>query len=231
MKNAVACADRQRRTCIVVERSKSEVNVIRLNVEDGFSIETLKPTEFDRDYKPMVDYPAERAARLYAGYSRTLGATKEAMQALGLLTEVTNEDIKMATAKKTAKAASGVVKAKAKGKSTSRANEEQTLNASIKTGTSKADLPNAKKTAAKKAAAKKPAAKTAPKAKKEAGDKKPRESAAGLFCDLIRAGKLSDDQIFAKVQEKFGLDDKKRSYVSWYRNYLRKNGETVPDAK
>lgn len=54
---------------------------------------------------------------------------------------------------------------------------------------------------------------------------------ASAFQELIRQGKLTDDQIFAKVQAEFGLDDKKRSYVSWYRNYLRKKGENVPDAK
>lgn len=198
-------------------------------MEDGFSVETTSVEAFDREFKPMVDYPVERAARLYAAYSRMLGATEEAMQELSQLTEVTNEDIKMAIAKKKAKAAAGTVKAQPKGKSNraTKANEEQTLKASVKTGTTKADLPNGKKPAAK-AVAKKA---SEPKAKKEAGDKKPRESAAGMFCDLIRDGKVSDDQIFAKVQERFGLDDKKRSYVSWYRNYLRKNGETVPDAK
>ena len=66
---------------------------------------------------------------------------------------------------------------------------------------------------------------------KKPTEKKPRESAARLFQDLIMEGKLTDDQIFKRVQEKFGLDDSKRSYVAWYRNHLKKQGQTVPAAK
>ncbi len=54
------------------------------------------------------------------------------------------------------------------------------------------------------------------------------ETAAAMFQSLIREGKLTDSEIFAKVQTKFGLDDKKRGYVAWYRNYLTKKGEKVP---
>lgn len=79
------------------------------------------------------------------------------------------------------------------------------------------------------------AKKKAAKAKKaDAKNKKPgekRESAAQMFCDLIMAGNLTDDKIFAKVQDKFKLDDKKRSYVAWYRNKLKKDGKKPPEAK
>lgn len=61
--------------------------------------------------------------------------------------------------------------------------------------------------------------------------KAPRDSAATMFKALIMEGKLTDDQIFAKVAEKFGLDEKKRTYVAWYRNYLTKQGENPPAAK
>ena len=44
-------------------------------------------------------------------------------------------------------------------------------------------------------------------------------------------GKLTDDQIFAKVQKEFNLDDNKRSYVKWYRNDLNKKGMNPPAAK
>ena len=64
---------------------------------------------------------------------------------------------------------------------------------------------------------------------KEPGAKKP--SAAQRFMELIRAGKLTDDQIFAAVQKEFGLDDTKKGYVRWYRNHLIKQGEKVPVAK
>lgn len=62
-------------------------------------------------------------------------------------------------------------------------------------------------------------------------DRAPRETAAAMFQQLIRDGRFTDDTIFRKVQDKFGLDDNKRTYVQWYRNYLRKRGEKVPDAR
>lgn len=81
----------------------------------------------------------------------------------------------------------------------------------------------------------KPAA--AKKTKKPAGTKpegKARlkgESASQMFQELIRQGAMTDDQIFSKVKAKFNLDESKRGYVGWYRNYMRKNGEKVPDPK
>ena len=59
--------------------------------------------------------------------------------------------------------------------------------------------------------------------------KKP--SAAQMFKDLIMTGKFTDEQIFEKVQVEHGLDDKKFSYVAWYRKDLIKKGETVPEPK
>jgi hypothetical protein len=78
-----------------------------------------------------------------------------------------------------------------------------------------------------KAKAKKKAVKQA----KKDGATIPRETAAGMFRELILEGKHTDDQIFAKVKAKFKLDDKKRSYVAWYRNQLVKEGKKVPKAK
>jgi len=57
------------------------------------------------------------------------------------------------------------------------------------------------------------------------------KSAAAMFQGLILEGKLTDDEIFAAVQEQFGLDDKKRSYVGWYRNKLKKDGQNPPEGK
>lgn len=66
---------------------------------------------------------------------------------------------------------------------------------------------------------------------KKDGDRKPRESAASMFKELILKGSQTDDQIFAEVQKKFQLDDTKRSYVAWYRNSLKKAGKNPPRAK
>jgi len=83
----------------------------------------------------------------------------------------------------------------------------------------------------KKMAKKKANAKQKKLDKKAGKPAAPRETAAALFQELIMDGKLTDDQIFAKVKAKFNLDDKKRSYVAWYRNKLKKDGKKPPEAR
>lgn len=62
------------------------------------------------------------------------------------------------------------------------------------------------------------------------GERKP--TAAQMFQELIMSpGGRTDDQIFAEVKKKFGLDDKKRGYVAWYRNHLKKAGKNPPAPK
>jgi hypothetical protein len=43
---------------------------------------------------------------------------------------------------------------------------------------------------------------------------------------LIREGK-TNAEVFAVLQENFGLDAKKSGYPAWYRHQMRKNGEKV----
>ena len=85
----------------------------------------------------------------------------------------------------------------------------------------------AKRAPAKRAPAKKAPAKKAPVKKTDDGY----SSAFKMFQGLIMDGKLTDDEIFKEVQDKFNLDDKKRSYVAWYRNYLKKKGSNPPESK
>lgn len=230
--------DRSRRTCIVLERTKSHVKLIRLGTEDGylksFEVESLDAKSFDGDWQQLPDYPADKAARLYAGYARDIGATEEAMHALAKLTTVTNEDITMATAKKAAAA----VKTPVKKGNLAQTNEEGTRKAALRTGTKKEDLPANGKAKAEPKAAKKPAPAKAEKPKGGVAGKPGTktnalgiETAADMFRALIREGKLTDDEIFKKVQAKFSLTDNKRSYVGWYRNQLVKAGEKVPAKK
>ena len=200
---AQVCCDHNRRTCILLERSESCVKYVALDVENGLDVTSADPRDFDRDYKPMVDYPVERAAKLYVEYSRGLGATEQVMRMLAKLTTVNQEDIEMAAKKKTARAAAPVKTAK------------------------KATTKTAGKTSTKPAKAAKE--KKAPSEKKERAPRGP--TAASRFQDLIMEGKKTDDQIFATVQKEFGLDDSKRSYVKWYRNYLTKQGKNPPAAK
>ena len=65
-------------------------------------------------------------------------------------------------------------------------------------------------------------------------------SAASRFRELIldattlkgvKTSKLTDAEIFAKVAAEFGLDEKKASYVAWYRKDLAKKGGDVPVAR
>lgn len=193
----IPCYDRNRRTVLQVACDGETTKYIPLDISEGLEVLKLDTTEFDRRYHPMVNYPAEKAAQLYLGYSLTIGASDEALEFLGRTITITKQEHDMATSKK-----------KAAGK----AAEDKKAAAAKK---------------AAKAAGTKPAKK---KTAKEPGAK--RETAAQMFQDLIMEGKLTDDQIFAKVKAKFGLDDKKRGYVKWYRNHLRKTGtKNVPDAK
>lgn len=195
------CADHQRRTAIQLSRDVDQVRYVVLDVENGLDLGLAEPKHFDQRFTPLVDYPVERAAKLYVEYARGLGATERVMQLLGKLTTVTKEDIDMATKKKAARAAAPVKTAK---------------KASKKTAAPKAEKP----------------AKAPKAAKGEAKERKPRgPTAAQKFQELIMEGKKTDDQIFAAVQKEFGLDDSKRSYVKWYRNYLTKQGKNPPPAK
>ena len=195
----VPCCDKARRTCLRVHEGKDVVKYIPLDVTEGLRVLEMPAKEFARQYSLMDDYPADRACQLYLGYSRTIGATEEALNHLGRVITITNEEFIMATTKKAAAAASKPV---AKAKPAPKTEKPATKVPKVKTE------------------------KAAPKAK---GEKK--QSAAQLFQDLIMAGKLTDDQIFAKVQAEFGLDDSKKGYVKWYRNHLKKNGKNPPEAK
>lgn len=204
---ARVCADFNRHTCIEVSRQAGLVKYIPLNIA-GMELLEMNSSEFDRTYSQLNDYPVEKAAQLYAEYAAQLGGTKEAMQALATFVPLTPKEIEMATIKKAASAAA----------KTETAAKAKAAKPAAKTAVTKASAP-AKTTKTTKA----------PAAKKEAGEKKP--SAANMFKDLIMEGKLTDDQIFAKVQKEFGLDDNKRSYVKWYRNDLTKKGMKPPAAK
>lgn len=210
----VPCHDFQRRTCIQVERVNGHVKYIPLDVGVGLEVQTMGADVFDQRFTPMVNYPAVKACQLYVGYSQSIGATKEALDYLGQVVTISEQEFKMATAKKAA----------------APADEKRAAPRRATNGTKEPSKAGRRATdpvvAPPKGKAAKPA--EAPAAEKT-GEK--RESAAQMFQDLIMAGKLTDDQIFEKVQEKFGLDEKKRGYVKWYRNHLKKLGKNPPEPK
>lgn len=206
------CHDRERRTCIQVERLNGHVKFIPLDVSEGLQVHQTSADSFDQRFTPMVNYPVEKACQLFVNYSQSIGASKEALDFLGQIVNIPEQEFKMATAKKAA------APAEEKKTPTRRATNGKTEPA--KAGRRTTD-PVVKAPAK---GAKVPAAKPT-----KPGEKKP--SAAQMFQDLIMQGKLTDDQIFEKVQAEFGLDEKKRGYVKWYRNHLKKQGMNPPEAK
>lgn len=203
------CHDHQRRTCIQVERVNGHVKYIPLDVSLGLEVQTMGADVFDQRFTPMVNYPVEKACQLYLSYSQNIGASKEALEYLGQVINVSKQEFDMATAKKTASSAE---EKKAPARRASNGKAEP-----AKAGRRATD-PVVKPTKAKAAPAK-------------AKDGEKKMSAAQMFQDLIMAGKLTDDQIFEKVQAEFGLDEKKRGYVKWYRNHLKKQGKNPPEPK
>lgn len=198
------CMDHQRRTCLLVNHDGATAEYIPFSI-DGFKICVESVNNFDQQYQPLSDYPPDRCAKLYASYARDLGATEEVLTYLGQITPLSQLEKEMAIKKQ----------------ATQEAVKETT--AAKRAAAKSATKP------ATKAAAKKPATKAAAKPTETSGERKP--SAAQRFQELIMAGKMTDDQIFATVKAEFGLDDKKRGYVHWYRNYLTKQGKNPPAAK
>ena len=205
----VACMDFNRRTCIQTQRGADKVTFIPLRVDEGLELVTMSCKEFDSRYTPIANYPAVRAVLLYKEYATTVGATPEALEVLGQVVSITTTEFKMATAKKAA-----IIKAS---------------KPAAKTEDTKKPKPTAVKKAVKPVAAKVPARRKSDGEAETATEK--RETPSQLFQELILEGKLTDAEIFAQVRSKFGLDDKKKGYVAWYRNYLTKQGKNPPAAK
>ena len=200
------CRDHQGRTCLKVDGDQGIIKFVPLDIDEGLQVHQTSVDSFDQRFKEMPDYPIERGCQLYLNYSMNIGASDEVLDYVGQIINVTKEDREMATTKRTTKQAAATAKKKTSVK---------------KKVTAKKKAPVKKAPAKKKVVAKK-------KAPVKAGAY---ASAAQMFQGLIMEGKLTDDKIFAEVQEKFGLDDKKRSYVRWYRNNLKKKGENPPESK
>lgn len=114
---AAVYVDHQRHVALQLARTTgaegTTVEFIRLNVEDGLDIESSSAKKFDGEFTQLlVDYPADRAAKLMISYARSIGATETALRRLGKLSPLTEEDITMATTKKASRA-----KASSKGSS------------------------------------------------------------------------------------------------------------------
>jgi hypothetical protein len=204
--------DHNGRTCInigpISATDKSQVGYIPMADGEGFQLETTSDVSWEQRYKVLPNYPIDKACQLFLNYCTILGASDEVLDALAKIINVTKEDREMATSK-----FDNPPPTELRGKKKTPVKKKATV---------KAKASPTKKATTKKAPAKKRATKV------PAGEY---TSAAKMFQGLIMEGKLTDDEIFAAVQEQFGLDDKKRSYVGWYRNKLKKDGQNPPEAK
>ena len=215
--------DFHRHTAIQVGRTEKRVAFIPLDAS-GLRVVTKLATEFDLVYKEFSSYDLEKAAGLYAEYAGDVGATREAIKHLSQIVKLSDTIER-----------SAIDKAKASGLTTEGTNmtkklteEQKAANKAARMAASRAGKPSAGPINVRKSSAKKSSKKTAVTAEKPAKATGKAESAAAMFQRLIMEGKLSDKKIFAEVQAAFGLDDKKYSYVKWYRNYLTKQGKNPP---
>lgn len=218
---AVVVGDRQRRTAIELRRAGNEVTFIPLT--DGpFEVRRLSVLAFDATYKPLVDYPVGRAAKLYVGFMSDLGGSSDVINELAKLITITPEERDMAekrgtnnrTTTKTTKTAAPKTSAKPAVKVT-------TVAKAVK------PEPQAKPAAAvvKPAApVKAPAAKPA----KEGGGRA--ATAASTIRDLIMEHKLTNEEIVAAVRKAFPDSRIDVGDVGWHRCNMKRKGLDVPAA-
>jgi len=103
----------QSRTCIVIGFNAKENVVMYIPTsESTFEVLTADADTFkNKLYAEPIDYPVERAARLFVEFARDMGAQPEVLEALNVFTPVTIEEKEMATKRAAATAASSDAKA------------------------------------------------------------------------------------------------------------------------
>lgn len=79
--------DAKGNTAIEIKRGGGMVEFIPL-VNKGFEVLSDVALDFDDRWKTQ-DFPIDRAAKLYVEYAQIIGATKEAMTALGKIVPIT----------------------------------------------------------------------------------------------------------------------------------------------
>jgi hypothetical protein len=212
-------------SCLRLKSVNGRTYYLAVDAAQGLEAHELEDVDFKRIYSLAPKYPGAKLAKLYVGYARQIGGTEEALNALRTVIDVSDEDYDMAIQTRRSGAAkkAPVKKAVAKKAPVKKAVAKK---APVKKAVAK--KAPVKKAVAKKAPVKKAVAKKAPVKKAVA---KKATSASSMFCELIMEGKLTDNEIFETVQKEFGLDNKKRGYVGWYRNNLKKKGENPPGPK
>lgn len=200
---------------IVTRQLGDKLNILEVEDNGPLTLSEIGITWWDV-HLFKTDEDPKVIAEIFKEYASNCGAYREAASELSRIIKLSKKEIDaMATTAKPKKSATKTTKRKA----------------------SKEDVPTTD--AVDKAAARKAknleklkALNAAKKAKREAeGPKERKPSASSRFKELIMEGKLTDDEIFATVQEEFDLDDSRRNYVSWYRSKLKKDGQNPPAAK
>jgi hypothetical protein len=91
--------DHGSRTCIVTEVDGDTVHFIP-STDEVFEVKTAKRSDFvSRLFLEPIDYPVERAARLFAEFARNMGASNKVLKVLAEYTQLTDEELEMATKK------------------------------------------------------------------------------------------------------------------------------------
>lgn len=218
------------KTCITIARANHSVRFIPLDT-DTLRVQQRGAESFLRDWQSINDYPVDRAAVIYCAHAREFGANEEAWRWLqqiisrvnvqGETLPVYREDDEMAAPQKPLRDA----KFQEELQGATRAPRGQQMSAA----TPPAPAPTRRRAVA-------PTAVNGATAPKERTPRAP--SAASRFKELIMGTDVknaqsfgwTDDEIFAQIQQEFDLPDERRNYVAWYRNDLKKKGETPPEA-
>ncbi len=233
--------DWQGRTCAVVEEKNGVTSFLCMD-ENGMRIKRMSTPSFEQHYKRRLTYTVSKWCESTLEFAKYAGASDEAIAVVGNYVALTNsqkEKLRMGKPSEQNKESDACVACEGKGKNSKGEDCAPCKGTGKRKDTAKAAKKTEKPAAAKKdtKAAKKTekpaAAKKDVKAAKKTEPKEPkakRETAASMFKELIMAGKLTDEQIFVKVQQKYGLKDDKKWYTSWYRHDLKRKGMNPPDA-
>jgi hypothetical protein len=96
---ALVVRDHNSRTAIELRRDAKDVIYIPNESDRPYRVERLSVLAFDQRFRPMLDYPVGRAARLCVGYAVNSGGTSDVMAELAKLVHVTEQEMQMAQAK------------------------------------------------------------------------------------------------------------------------------------
>lgn len=245
--------DHQRRTCIVIGHSKSSVELILLDTTSGLKVSEMQEKSFVKDYKKIEGYPLHKAIEQYIEFAVYSGMTDQVKEIFrDMLTSPANGvDTSLALVKLDAvrelvvgtkhNKVSKATKRQAdsddnppwEDEPPSNKDSKKTKQTTGKIQSKERDKTREKDTKLREST--KEVKKTmatgrttkvdAPATQKNSdGVKVRKQTAAQMFRELILSNSYDDETIFKMVQKEYGLDDKKRSYVAYYRRELQQKG-------